>query len=141
MSARPADGSGCARADRRDLGARLIRRAVAGRVALALALPAQAVYAQDPERGPSPQREAARIIAAELTMSRASAELDALNAQQPSSLLDEMRLELPKDRAAYGFRNPARQEELRLYERPSDAGVQNAVIPLLPTNLPGSTRH
>ena len=74
-------------------------------------------------------------------MSRASAELDALNAQQPSSLLDEMRLELAKDRAAYAFRNAARQEELRIYELASYASVENAVIPLLPSNLQGSIRN
>ena len=74
-------------------------------------------------------------------MSRASAELDALNAQQPSSLLDAMRLELAKDRAAYAFRNAARQEELRIYELASYASVENAVIPLLPSNLQGSIRN
>src|SRR5258708_13151973 len=114
MSARPADGSGCARADRRDLGASLIRLAAAVLVALALALPAQAVYAQDPDRGPSPQHEAARIIAAEVTMSRASAELDALNSHQPSSLLDAMRLELPNAPPPYSLRNPAPQQNLRI---------------------------
>jgi len=74
-------------------------------------------------------------------MSQASAELDALNAQQPSSLLDAMRLELAKDRAAYAFRNAARQEELRIYELASYASVENAVIPLLPPNLQGSIRN
>jgi soluble lytic murein transglycosylase-like protein len=108
---------------------------------VAIALPAQAVYAQDPDQGPTPQHEAARIIAAELTMSRAQAELDALNAQQPSSLVDAMRLELAKDSAAYAFRNAARQEELRIYELASYASVENAVLPLLPATLQSSIKN
>ena len=74
-------------------------------------------------------------------MSRAATELDSLNAQQPSSLLDGMRLELAKDRAAYAFRNAARQEELRIYELASYASVENAVLPLLPAALQGSIKN
>ena len=74
-------------------------------------------------------------------MSRASAELDALNAQPPSSVLDAVRLELAKDRAAYAFRNAARSEELHIYALASYASVENAVIPLLPASLQGSIRN
>ena len=74
-------------------------------------------------------------------MSRASAELDALNAQQPSGLVDSLRIELAKDRAAYAFRAAARQEELRIYELAGYASVENAVVPLLPSNLQGSVRN
>jgi soluble lytic murein transglycosylase-like protein len=74
-------------------------------------------------------------------MSRATADLDALNAQQPSALLDSLRLELARDRAAYSFRNGARQEELRIYELASYASVENAVIPMLPSSLQGSMRN
>jgi len=74
-------------------------------------------------------------------MSRATADLDALNAQQPSALLDSLRLELARDRAAYSFRNGARQEELRIYELASYASVENAVIPMLPSSLQGSIRN
>ena len=91
--------------------------------------------------GPTPQHEAARIIAAELAMSRATADLDALNAQQPSSLLDSLRIELAKDRAAYAFRSAARSEELRVYELASYASVENAVMPLLPSALQGSIKN
>ena len=90
--------------------------------------------------GPTPQHQAARIIAAELAMSRASAELDALNAQQTSGLIDSMRIELARDRAAYAFRAAAREEELRIYELAGYASVENAVVPLLPSNLQGSVR-
>ena len=74
-------------------------------------------------------------------MSRATADLDALNAQQPSALLDSLRLELARDRAAYSFRNGAREEELRIYELASYASVENAVIPMLPSSLQGSMRN
>ncbi|GAC1473446.1 MAG: hypothetical protein PVSMB3_08520 [Candidatus Dormibacteraceae bacterium] len=110
-------------------------------MALALALPAQAVHAQDPDHGPTPQHLAAKLIAAELAMSRASAELDALNAQLASGLLDTLRIELAKDRAAYAFRNAARQEELHIYALASYASVENAVIPMLPSGLQGSIRN
>ena len=109
-------------------------------VALALALPAQPVHARDTDVGPTPQHQAARIIAAELAMSRASAELDALNAQQTSGLIDSMRIELARDRAAYSFRTAAREEELRIYELAAYASIENAVVPLLPSNLQGSVR-
>ncbi|HMJ40606.1 MAG TPA: hypothetical protein VK606_13750 [Verrucomicrobiae bacterium] len=80
-----------------------------------MSLPANlaAVHAQDPGLIPNPPHQAARIIAAELAMSQASADLQALSAQQPSGLADSLRRELAMDRAAYAFRAAARQEELR----------------------------
>jgi soluble lytic murein transglycosylase-like protein len=100
--------------------------------ALLLALPAQAVHAQDPGLGPNPHHEAARIIAAELAMNQATADLDALAAQQPSGLVETLRKELAIDRAEYAFRVAARQEELRVYELAGYASVESAVVPLLP---------
>jgi soluble lytic murein transglycosylase-like protein len=100
--------------------------------ALALALPAQAVHAQDADVGPNPHHEAARIVAAELAMDQATADLNALAAQQPSGLAETLRKELAMDRAAYAFRAAARQEELRVYELAGYASVESAVIPLLP---------
>ncbi|HKB32633.1 MAG TPA: lytic transglycosylase domain-containing protein [Candidatus Dormibacteraeota bacterium] len=100
--------------------------------ALALTLPAHAVHAQDPGLGPNPHHEAARIIAAELVMDQATADLNALAAQQPSGLAETLRKELAMDRAAYAFRDAARQEELRVYELAGYASVESAVIPLLP---------
>jgi soluble lytic murein transglycosylase-like protein len=110
-------------------------------IAVFLALPTQAVLAQDPDVGPTPQHLAARIIAAELAMSQASAELASLNAQQAAGLADALRLELAKDRAAFAFRNAARQEELRMYELAGYASVENAVVPLLPSSLQGPIRN
>jgi membrane-bound lytic murein transglycosylase B len=100
--------------------------------ALAIALPAQAVHAQDADLGPNAHHEAARIIAAELAMDQATADLNALAAQQPSGLADTLRRELATEQAAYEFRAAARQEELRLYELAGYASVENAVIPLIP---------
>ncbi|GAC1508097.1 MAG: hypothetical protein NVS1B3_09060 [Candidatus Dormibacteraceae bacterium] len=99
------------------------------------------MHAQDPDLGPTPQHQAARIISAELEMSRAAVDLAALNAQQASGLADQVRLELAKDRAAYAFRAAARQEELRIYELASYASVESAVIPFLPSSLQGSIRN
>ncbi|HEY4914686.1 MAG TPA: lytic transglycosylase domain-containing protein [Candidatus Dormibacteraeota bacterium] len=97
-----------------------------------LALPVQTVHAQDADLGPNPHHEAARIIAAELAMDQATADLSALAAQQPSGLAETLRKELAMDRAAYAFRAAARQEELRVYELAGYASVESAVIPLLP---------
>jgi soluble lytic murein transglycosylase-like protein len=97
-----------------------------------LALPAQAVHAQDPDAGPTPHHEAARLIAAELAMSQASDDLATIAAQQPSSLMETLRKELATDRATYAFRVAARQEELRVYELAGYASVESAVVPLLP---------
>jgi soluble lytic murein transglycosylase-like protein len=110
----------------------LIRVVAAVVAALALTLPAHVVHAQDPGLGPNPHHEAARIIAAELAMDQATADLNALAAQQPSGLAETLRKELAMDRAAYAFRDAARQEELRVYELAGYASVEGAVIPLLP---------
>jgi Transglycosylase SLT domain len=113
----------------------LIRVAAAALAALLLALPARAVHAQDPGLGPNPHHEAARIIAAELAMNQATADLDAIAAQRPSDLMESMRKELATDRAAYAFRAAARQEELRVYELAGYASVESAVVPLLPAAI------
>jgi soluble lytic murein transglycosylase-like protein len=110
----------------------LIRVVAAVVAALALTLPAHVVHAQDPGLGPNPHHEAARIIAAELAMDQATADLNALAAQQPSGLAETLRKELAMDRAAYAFRDAARQEELRVYELAGYASVEGAVMPLLP---------
>ena len=65
-------------------------------------------------------------------MNQAAADLDAIAAQQPSGLIETLRKELATDRASYAFRAAARQEELRVYELAGYAGVQSAVVPLLP---------
>jgi soluble lytic murein transglycosylase-like protein len=108
-----------------------------------MSLPANlaAVNAQDPGLIPNPRHQAARIIAAELAMSQATADLQALAAQQPSGLADSLRRELATDRAAYTFRAAARQEELRIYELAGYASVENAVVPLLPTNVQSPMRY
>jgi soluble lytic murein transglycosylase-like protein len=100
-----------------------------------LALPAQAVHAQDPGAGPNPHHEAARIIAAELAMSQASGDLATIAAQQPSGLMETLRKELATDRASYAFRVAARQEEMRIVELAGYASVESAVVPLLPPSV------
>ena len=109
--------------------------------AVVLALPAQAVHAQDPDLAPNAHHEAARIIAAELAMDQATADLNALAAQQPSGLAETLRKELAMDRAAFAFRAAARQEELRVYELAGYASVENAVIPLLPAAYRGPIQN
>jgi soluble lytic murein transglycosylase-like protein len=109
-----------------------MRISAAALAAVVLTLPVQAVHAQDADLGPNPHHEAARIIAAELAMDQATADLNALAAQQPSGLAETLRKELAMDRAAYAFRAAARQEELRVYELAGYASVESAVIPLLP---------
>jgi soluble lytic murein transglycosylase-like protein len=81
------------------------------------------------------------MIAAELAMSQASSELQSIAAQQPSSAVDSLRKDLAMDRAAYGFRSAAREEELRIYELASYASVESSVVPLLPSSLQGSVRN
>ncbi|MEO8744213.1 MAG: lytic transglycosylase domain-containing protein [Candidatus Dormibacter sp.] len=103
-----------------------------------LALPVQAVHAQDPGLAPSAHHEAARIIAAELAMIQASSDLQSIAAQQPATVLDSVRKEMALDRAAFAFRTAARQEELRLYELAGYASVEQAVVPLLPSNIQGA---
>jgi membrane-bound lytic murein transglycosylase B len=110
-------------------------------MALLLTIPARAVHAQDPDAGPSPRHEAARIIAAELAMTQASSELQAIAAEQPSSVMDSVRKDLAMARAAYAFRNAAREEELRIYELASYASVESSVLPLLPSSLQSSVRN
>src|SRR5258708_13058166 len=65
-------------------------------------------------------------------MDQATADLNALAAQQPSGLAETLRKELAMDRAAYAFRDAARQEELRVYELAGYASVESPDIPLLP---------
>jgi len=99
-------------------------------------VPARAVLAQDPLVPPSAHHEAARIISAEVAMAQAQAQLQALRSQPaPATLADRIRWEMSVDAAAYAYRDAARQEELRLYEVASYAGVESKVIPLLPAQL------
>jgi soluble lytic murein transglycosylase-like protein len=103
-----------------------------------MAGPALNVHAQDPDAGPSPHHEAARIIAAELAMDDASSTIQALDAMQPSTLAEALRKELALDAAEYEFRAAARQEELRVYELAGYASVEAAVLPLLPSSFRGA---
>jgi hypothetical protein len=86
---------------------------------------------------PSAHHEAARIISAEMAMSQAVAQLNALKAQPPATtlVLDRVRWELAVAAANYAYRNAARQEELRVYELASYASVEASVIPLLPAAM------
>ncbi len=70
-------------------------------------------------------------------MNQATADLNALAAQQPSGLVETLRKELAVDRAEYAFRAAARQEELRVYELAGYASVESAVVPLLPPAYQG----
>jgi len=106
-----------------------------------MALPGTAVYAQDPDAAPTPHHEAARIIAAEMTMAQASADLASISSQQPATAIDAIRKELALDRAAYAFRVGARQEQLRVYELAGYASVENAVMPLLPAKVQGPIKN
>jgi membrane-bound lytic murein transglycosylase B len=106
-----------------------------------MALPASVAHAQDPDLAPSPHHEAARIIAAEMTMAQASSDLATISAQQAANAMEAIRKELAMDRAAYAFRVGARQEELRLYELAGYASVENAVLPLLPSKVQGSFKN
>jgi soluble lytic murein transglycosylase-like protein len=100
-------------------------------------MPVHAVGAQDPDFAPNPHHEAARIVAAELAMSQAESDLQTLEAQQPSGILDGVRRNMALDRAAFAFRAAARQEQLRLYELAGYASVEQAVVPLLPAKMQG----
>jgi membrane-bound lytic murein transglycosylase B len=104
---------------------------------VALALPAEAVGASDPDFAPNAHHEAARIVAAELAMAQAESDLQSLEALQPSGVLDGVRSNMAIDRAAFAFRAAARQEELRLYELAGYASVEQAVVPLLPSDIQG----
>jgi soluble lytic murein transglycosylase-like protein len=103
-----------------------------------VALPLSAARTQDPGLAPNAHHEAARIVAAELAMSQATAELQSVAAQPAGGVLDSARRDLALDRAAYGYRNAARQEELRIYELAGYAAVEQAVVPLLPSGIQGS---
>jgi hypothetical protein len=101
-----------------------------------MALSVQSAAAKDPDLLPSPHHEAARIISAELAMSQALAQLNALKAQSPpASQLDRIRWEMAVAGAAYAYRDAARQEELRVYELASYASVEFSVLPLLPAAM------
>jgi soluble lytic murein transglycosylase-like protein len=102
-----------------------------------LSVPARSVAAQDPGWAPNAHHEAARIIAAELAMSQATARMQSIEAVQPSGVIEKLRLGLASDAAAYDFRNGARAEELRIYELASYASVETAVTPLLPPAVQG----
>jgi membrane-bound lytic murein transglycosylase B len=102
---------------------------------VAVILLPQGVLAQDPDAGPNAHHEAARIVAAELSMQRATAQLQQLAQQQPTGLAQTMRHELAVDQAEFEFRQGARQEELRLYEVAGYASVESSVIPLLPAGV------
>jgi len=69
-------------------------------------------------------------------MAQAQAQLQALKAQAPpTALLDRIRWELSIEAAAYAYRDAARQEELRVYEVASYAGVESSVMPVLPASV------
>ena len=101
-------------------------------------MPAQAVEAQDPGLAPNAHHEAARIIAAELQMSQAAGDMQAIAARQPSGVIESLRQQLALESAAYSFRDGARLEELRLYELAGYSSVEGAVIPLLPSGVAGA---
>jgi len=115
----------------------LSRGAASFLVAVVLAALPHAAVAQDPDSGPNPHHEAARVIAAELAMQEASNALATLAAQPVSGLTDAMRHELAVATAAYNFRQGARQEQLRVYELAGYASVESAVMPLLPPGVQG----
>lgn len=104
---------------------------------MSLALPTRVVYAQDPGWAPNAHHEAARIIAAELAMSQATSQMQAIAAQQPSGVIEGLRKQLALDAASYAYRDGARLEELRLYELAGYSSVEGAVIPLLPSHVAG----
>ena len=99
-----------------------------------LALPARVAFAQDPLVPPSAHHEAARIMSAEVAMTQALAQLQALKVQPaPTTLIDGIRYQLSIEAAEYAYRDAARQEELRVYEVASYSSVEASVSPLLPT--------
>jgi soluble lytic murein transglycosylase-like protein len=105
-------------------------------VALVLSLSAQSVHAQDPGLPPNPHHEAARVISAELAMSQALDQMQAITAQPPATgLVDSIQRQLALEGAAYNYRNGARQEELRIYELAGYASVESSVLPLVPTTV------
>jgi len=91
--------------------------------------------ARDPDAGPNAHHEAARIIAVELAMQSASAQLAAVEQEKPVGLAETMRHELAVAAATYAFRQAARQEQRMVYDLAGYASVQRAVIPLLPGEI------
>ena len=118
----------------------MIPRGAAVLVAVVLAAQPRAAAAQDPDAAPNAHHEAARIVAAELAMEDASARLTALAAEHPAGLAEAMRHELAVDGATYGFRQAARQEELRVYELAGYSSVESSVLPLLPADTQSPLR-
>jgi SLT domain-containing protein len=104
-------------------------------VAAAFAAAPASVDARDPDAGPNAHHEAARIIAVELAMQTASAQLAAVEQQKPVGLAETMRHELAVAAAMFAFRQAARQEQRMVYDLAGYASVQNAVIPLLPGEI------
>ncbi len=75
-------------------------------------------------------------MSAEVAMAQAGAQLNTLKAQTPpTALVDQIRWQLSIEAAAYAYRDAARQEELRVYEVASYAGVESSVAPLLPARV------
>ena len=93
------------------------------------------VAAQDPDIGPNPHHEAARIIAAELAMRDATSRLAELAAESPLGLAETMRHELDVARAGYDFRVAARQQQRQVYDLAGYASVESAVVKLLPADM------
>jgi membrane-bound lytic murein transglycosylase B len=101
-----------------------------------MALPAQAVHAQDLDMPTSPRHEASRVLSAELAMQAALAQSRQLQAAPaPVSLMDRVRRDIAVAAADYAYRTAARQEEIRVYELASYYKVENAVVPLLPAHM------
>jgi membrane-bound lytic murein transglycosylase B len=101
-----------------------------------MALPAQAVHAQDPDTPTSPRHEASRLLSAELAMSAALAARQQLQSQPaPATLMDTVRYQMALASADFAYRTAARQEEIRVYELASYATVENAVVPMLPNTV------
>jgi membrane-bound lytic murein transglycosylase B len=113
----------------------LRRGAAAFLVAVVVAAVPLVAIAQDPDAGPNPHHEAARVIAAELAMQEATDALAALAAAPTSGMTDSVRRELAVAAAQYRFRQAIRQEQLRVYELAGYASVESAVVPLLPASL------
>jgi membrane-bound lytic murein transglycosylase B len=101
---------------------------------LAAAMPLGA-GAQDPGAGPNAHHEAARIVAAEIAMHNATADLHDLIANKPVGLAATIRYELRVAAATYRFREAARQEQLRVNELAAYASVEKSVVPLLPNDM------
>jgi hypothetical protein len=100
------------------------------------AVPLQAA-AQDPGAMPNAHHEAARVMAAEVAMKGALAELRVLTAETPSGLTETIRHELAIAAATYRYREAARQEQLRVNELAGYASVEKSVVPLLPKSVQG----